>query len=173
MNCPSAMYLVMFFRPTLSTMRTSLHRQQNLVAFPSPTASSLSSGQILFPRLKIHTRHPSLPTDSHTLAILYFMASMPPQSTRLSFSPGTRRDGLMLAISSDSVHETEVRFALKNNQKLIFFIMFQICCRLQSNGIGLSQSTRIFLKRRISRSNINVHYSTCTDVSINGILRES
>ena len=108
MNCPSAMYLVMFFRPTLSTMRTSLHRQQNLVAFPSPTASSLSSGQILFHKLKIHTRHPSLPIDSHTLAILYFMASMPPQNTRLSFSPGTRRDGLMLAISSDSVHETEV-----------------------------------------------------------------
>ncbi len=120
MNCPSAMYLVMFFRPTLSTMRTSLHRQQNLVACPSPTASSLSSGQILFHRLKIHTRHPSLPTDSHTLAILYFMASMPPQSTRLSFSPGTKRDGLMLAISSDSVHETEVSFALKSNQKLIF-----------------------------------------------------
>ena len=99
---------IFFSRPTLSMMRTSMHRQQNLVAFPSPTASSLSSGQILFHKLKIHTRHPSLPIDSHTLAILYFMASMPPQNTRLSFSPGTRRDGLMLAISSDSVHETEV-----------------------------------------------------------------
>ena len=99
----------------MSTMRTSMHRQQNLVAFPSPTASSLSSGQILFHKLKIHTRHPSLPIDSHTLAILYFMASMPPQNTRLSFSPGTRRDGLMLAISSDSVHETEV---INSNLKL-------------------------------------------------------
>merc|ERR1712029_1196222 len=42
--------------------------------------------------------------------------------------------------------------------------------RLQSNGIGLSQSTRIFLKRRISL-NINVHF-ICTDVSTNGILRK-
>ena len=65
------------------------------------------------------------------------------------------------------------KFCFKKQPKTYFSIMFQICCRLQSNGIGLSQSTRIFLKRRISRSNINVHYSTCTDVSINGILRES
>merc|ERR1712029_596760 len=42
--------------------------------------------------------------------------------------------------------------------------------RLQSNGIGLSQSTRIFLKRRISL-NINVHFIS-TDVSTNGILRK-
>ena len=80
----SAILFVIFARPTLSTMRTSLLRQQpNLDAFPSPTASSPSSGQILFHRLKIHTRLRSTLTDSHTLATLSFMDLMPRLSTRL------------------------------------------------------------------------------------------